>query len=266
MPSVLANGLDIACEVDGDGPPLLLLHGALSTGAAEWAACRAALAGSFRVVTPDARGHGGTRWDPGRGISIEDLASDVEALATALGLEDIHLAGFSLGGLTALRLAIRLAGPDRTAERRADPRLRIRSLGLVACDVRRDPAAKVFRAAADPERLARDQPGWAAALDRLHGATQGPGAWRRLAVALADEIDRHPLPTPAELRRVRVPALVVCGDRDPFVPVAHAVELYRQLPRAELLVLPGCGHEVPAVRPAELARAIVELRDAAARA
>ncbi len=265
MPSIRANGLDIAYEVDGHGPPLVLLHGALSTGAAQWARCRVQLAESFRVFTPDARGHGGTAWDADRGVTLEDLASDLEAFTAALGLEAVHVAGFSLGGLTGLHLALRLAlaasAETRPAAAAPPPArsLRVRSLVLIGCDVRRDPSARVFRAAADADRIAREQPDWAELLERLHGPAQGPGAWRRLARALADEIDAYPLPAPTDLRRVRVPVLVACGDRDPFVPVTHAVELFRQLPRAELLVMPGCGHDVPSLRPAELARAIAEL-------
>jgi fermentation-respiration switch protein FrsA (DUF1100 family) len=43
--------------------------------------------------------------------------------------------------------------------------------------------------------------------------------------------------------------MVVCGDRDPFVPVGHAWELQRQLPDGRLFVVPDCGHEVTVRRP-----------------
>jgi len=60
--------------------------------------------------------------------------------------------------------------------------------------------------------------------------------------------DQEP-PTPAGLRRIEVPVLVVVGDRDPVVPVPQAVAVVRQLPDAHLFVVPGCGHEVAAKRP-----------------
>ena len=50
--------------------------------------------------------------------------------------------------------------------------------------------------------------------------------------------------------RIEVPALVVCGDRDHFVPVDHAWGLMRQLPDGRLFVAPDCGHEVMVRRPA----------------
>jgi hypothetical protein len=43
--------------------------------------------------------------------------------------------------------------------------------------------------------------------------------------------------------------MIVCGDRDPFVPVEQAAALARQLPSGHLFVAPNCGHEVPARRP-----------------
>ena len=62
-------------------------------------------------------------------------------------------------------------------------------------------------------------------------------------------IAAQPLLTPAQLHRIDCPALVVCGDRDPFVPPEHAAGLARQLPAGRLFVAPDCGHEVPARRP-----------------
>jgi pimeloyl-ACP methyl ester carboxylesterase len=60
---------------------------------------------------------------------------------------------------------------------------------------------------------------------------------------------RDPFLSPADLRRVQVPALVVCGDRDPFVPAEHAAKLKRQLPDARLLVAPDAAHLVMVPRP-----------------
>jgi fermentation-respiration switch protein FrsA (DUF1100 family) len=51
------------------------------------------------------------------------------------------------------------------------------------------------------------------------------------------------------MRRIELPAMVVCGDRDPFVPVDHAWGLARQLPDGRLFVVPGCGHVVMVRRP-----------------
>jgi pimeloyl-ACP methyl ester carboxylesterase len=62
-------------------------------------------------------------------------------------------------------------------------------------------------------------------------------------------VEHQPAIAAADLRRAEVPALVVVGDRDPFVPVPQAWQLARQLPDARLAVIPGAGHEAMARQP-----------------
>jgi hypothetical protein len=102
----------------------------------------------------------------------------------------------------------------------------------------------------DPERVDRDEPAWAAQLERRHGHVQGPGAWRRLLRAIVDDVARQRLLTAADLGRVRLPTLMTYGDRDVFVPIDHVAALYRLLPEARLFVAPDCDHQVMATRPA----------------
>lgn len=232
---VEAGGLAVACAVDGAGPPLLMLHGASSSGREDWAAQLPAFRRHFRVHLPDARGHAGTVWDVARGWAAGMLVDDLAAVADALGLPTFHLVGFSMGGETALRLAIRSPG-------------RLRTLVLVGVDIEREPRTSISRRLLDPDRIERDDPAWAAALERRH-TTQGPGAWRALVAAIARDVAEAPPPAPRDLRRVTCPTLVVVGDRDPFVPVSHAEALFRQLPDARLFVVPGADHRVQAVRP-----------------
>ena len=111
MPTIRANGLDIGYDVHGAGPPLVMLHGAASAGREDWAAQIPAFSKGFHVYLPDARGHGTTRWSARDGWSYEVLVEDLGAFVDALGLESFHLAGFSMGALTALRYAAR--EPDR---------------------------------------------------------------------------------------------------------------------------------------------------------
>ena len=236
MPHVAANGLEIGYEVDGAGPPLVMLHGATSTGREDFAAQVPLFSRAFRVYLPDARGHATTRWDAANGFRYEWLVDDLEAFADALGLETFHLLGFSMGAMTALQFAIRAPG-------------RLRTLVVSSITTQRDPRASLARRQLDIERIDSSDPGFAAALARRHDAVQGVGAWRRLLPAIAADVAAQPLLSPSELREIEVPALVVVGDRDPWVPVDHAWGLMRQLPDARLLVVPDCGHEVPARRP-----------------
>ena len=99
MPTIDANGLTIGYDVDRCRSAAHLLHGATSDAAADFRGHLPALSKAFRCYTPDARGHGRTRWDAATGgFSADWLADDLLAFADALGLDTFHLLGFSLGG------------------------------------------------------------------------------------------------------------------------------------------------------------------------
>ena len=115
MPTVRANGLEIGYDVQGAGPPIIMLHSASSLGAADFAAQLPSFTRAFRVYLPDARGHGRTAWNVTDGFGQELLTADVEAFADALGLDTFHLLGFSMGGMTALQFAARRPERVRTA-------------------------------------------------------------------------------------------------------------------------------------------------------
>ena len=236
MATLAANGLEIGYEVHGAGPPLILLHGATSAGREDFAAQIPLLAKAFQVFVPDARGHGTTRWDAAQGFRYEWLVDDLGAFVDTLGVDTFHLVGFSMGAMTALQYASR--EPSR-----------LRTLIVVGITTQREPRASVARRLMDPDRVDRQEPAWGAELARRHDPVQGAGAWRRLLPAIAADVASQPLLGPRDLRRIDLPAMVVCGDRDPFVPVDHAWGLARQLPDGRLFVAPGCGHVVMVRRP-----------------
>jgi pimeloyl-ACP methyl ester carboxylesterase len=236
MPTIRANDLEIGYERLGAGPPLILLHGAGSSARVDFAAQVPSLSSAFGLVFPDARGHGATRWDPTRGFRGEWLVDDLEALVDALGLGTFHLAGFSMGAMTALGFAVRQ--PER-----------VRTLVVAAITIEREPRASVARRLLDPDRIERDEPAWAAQVARRHDRVQGRDAWRRLLPAIAADVAVQPLLTAPELRSVTAPTLVICGDRDPMAPVHQVARLARQVRDGRLLVVPDCGHEVLSERP-----------------
>jgi pimeloyl-ACP methyl ester carboxylesterase len=237
LATIRAGGLEIGYDSHGSGPPLVMLHGATSTGREDFAAQVPLLSKGFRLYLPDARGHGSTRWDSADGFTYAQLVDDVLAFVDALGLDTFHLLGFSMGAMTALQLASRY--PDR-----------LRTLVVVGITTQREPRASVVRRLTDLERIDRVDPAWAALLGRRHDPVQGTGAWRRLLPAIAADVAVQPLLGPRELRQIELPALVAVGDHDPFVPVDHAWGLMRQLPDGRLFVAPGSGHEVMVRRPA----------------
>jgi pimeloyl-ACP methyl ester carboxylesterase len=231
-----ANGLRVGYDAVGAGPPLVLLHGASSTGREDFGAQLPRLRRAFTCYLPDARGHARTAYDAANGLALDDLVADLAAFVDGLGFDSFDLVGFSMGGATATAYAV-------------EHPARLRSLVLVGTATEREPRTSVIRHLADVGRIERQDPAWAAALARRHDPFQGDGGWRRLMPAIAAFAAAQEPPTPADLRRIEAPALVVVGDRDPVVPVLQAAALARQLRDARLFVVPGCGHEVPAKRP-----------------
>jgi pimeloyl-ACP methyl ester carboxylesterase len=234
--TVAANGLEIGYEVHGSGPPLVMLHGAGSAGREDFAAQVPLFSRAFRVYLPDARGHATTRYDTRQGFSYGMLVDDLEAFLDALHVDTFHLLGFSMGGMTALMFATRR--PER-----------LRTLVVAGISAEREPRASVARRLMDPDRRPPDGPLSETAMARRHDAVQGTGAWRDLMRAISSDVDSQPLLSPAELRRIELPALIAVGDRDPFVPVGNAWALMRQLPDGRLFVSPDTPHELMVRRP-----------------
>ncbi len=234
MPIIEVAGSKVGFDEDGrdDGPPLILLHGATTTGQAAFGPILPALAEDFRLLMPDARGHGRTEWPAGQPFDTEGLAGDVVSFADRIGLETFHLLGFSMGAITALFVAT--GWPER-----------LRSLVVIGNSPPRQPRGNVARRYFDPDRIEREEPAYAARLSRDHDPGLGEAGWQRLVTAIAADVWTQRLLTPRDLRRVGMPSLVVAGDRDPFTPVGHAHELARQLPHAGLLIVPDSGHDVP---------------------
>jgi pimeloyl-ACP methyl ester carboxylesterase len=236
VPEVGADGLRIHYEDEGLGPPLVLLHGSTSVGPRDWGAQRPLFRQHFRLLIPDARGHGGTRWDPADGWRRDDLVADLAAFLDVLGLERVRLMGLSMGGVTALRFASRF--PDR-----------VEAMVVAGASNDIEPPRSIVQRQLDLERIDREDPAFAAEMARLHDPVQGAGAWRALMAAIRDDIVERDGLSPDELARVTVPVLLAYGDADAWVPLEQVLRLHRQLPQARLLVVPG-GHVVPAERPA----------------
>lgn len=94
-------------QSQGSGPPLILLHGFLGSGD-NWQPVAAALAGRFRVLTPDLRNHGQSPHSPV--MDYDAMAEDVHELMAEHGWDQALVAGHSMGGKTAMQFALRYPG------------------------------------------------------------------------------------------------------------------------------------------------------------
>ena len=112
-----SDGVRLAWREMGEGRPVVLIHGYFSDATTNWIkyghAAKIAAAG-FRVIMPDLRGHGSSAKPHDAASYPPDvLMQDGSALVAHLGLSDYDLAGYSLGGRTALRMLVNGAMPRR---------------------------------------------------------------------------------------------------------------------------------------------------------
>jgi pimeloyl-ACP methyl ester carboxylesterase len=256
--SVHANGIDIYCREQGEGPALLLLHGGLVSSSSRWAGVPVsyasyldALAARFRVITPDTRGCARTAHTGSGSISFALLADDTAALIEALGLERPLIAGFSEGAITATILAIRAphsvsaivnhAGHDFFNPQAPSYQIMRQLFGGSADATRTDPDSVERFFSQTPqmrdmfELMKQDQ-------DEARGA----GYWRTYVELAFDRTTRWPGYAFADLGKIEAPTLIMCGDRDDFCSVEDAVSAYRALRSGELAVLPDTGHVITA--------------------
>jgi pimeloyl-[acyl-carrier protein] methyl ester esterase len=244
----------------GAGPPVVLVHGWSSSGAA-FAGEAALLARSRRVIVPDLRGHGRSAPAP---FTLGDLARDLAALLEALALERAVLAGWSLGAQVALAalplVRPRVAGlvlvaptPRFTACEGWPHGQPARSVALLAHQVRRDPARALARFDASMFAEGELDADARRRLEAARAAVPLPDA-----AALQDGLDvlaREDL-RPA-LPSADVPALLLHGEEDPICPAGASRAIAGAMPRARAELLPGLGHAPFLSRPGLVARAVL---------
>jgi pimeloyl-ACP methyl ester carboxylesterase len=250
------KGARLRWFVGGEGDSIALLHG-LSGAASNWVELAPELARDHRVIVPDLPGHGGSSPLPAL-PNLEPFADRVALLLEREGAHPAVLVGHSLGCVVALRLAMRspelvrglvlisAAGIGSTT-RRARYALAVSSLvqpgRLIAPYRERIAQSELLRAVVWGSWATPD--GTAISPTATLGLLEGSGLHTDIASAAAALVEEDPR---IDLDRVRCPAMLVWGARDPQVPVADAFEYARRL-RAPLRVVAGAGHLVIAERP-----------------
>jgi pimeloyl-ACP methyl ester carboxylesterase len=234
---VQANGLDIYYEEHGRGEePLILVHGGLITGMANWGPSIPDFEEHFRIIVPDSRGHGRTE-NPTGEFSYRLMAEDVAAFARALGLDAPLICGYSDGGNVAVEVGMRFPDlPKALAVGAAWHELSEAYLEGVRSTLHMDGEGE-----ADPDRMEQENPQFAEFLRREQQA-QGPDHWKRLVKQLGSMWTTPLEYSPEDFQRIEVPTLVWVGNRDQLVRVEEAVRMYRMLPDAELYVAPNRDH------------------------
>jgi pimeloyl-ACP methyl ester carboxylesterase len=254
MPYAEVNDIRLYYEDEGQGEPLLLLHGALGAVdpavSSSWGKLRPALAERYRTISLEHRGHGRSN-NPAGQLAYGQLAQDVAAFIAQLALAPVHLAGASLGGEVGLALGV------------TRPEV-LRSLVCVGANYRVDDPTREALAFFDAEVLERDDPAFAAELARRHDAHHSPGYWRELVRQVRVMAEVGLALTEEDLRRISVPTLLIVGEADPFNGLEQALVMRRCFLHAEMLVLNHAGmegmanHRVQFTRPDVVRRVMLD--------
>jgi pimeloyl-ACP methyl ester carboxylesterase len=250
------NGLQMYYEEHGDGPPLVLLHGNLSSIEVDFGAMIPALSRDRRVIGVEQQAHGHTA-DIDRSLSIRTWSADTAALLNHLDVIGADILGYSSGAAVALQLAIE------------HPEL-VRKAILCSPSYRADglhPGLLDGIQGLQPEHLAGTP------FEASYGKNAPrPEDWPVL-IEKIKEMDREVVDWPAAtVSAIAAPMFLVIGDSDIIRP-EHAVELFRLvgggvvgdlvgLPKSRLAVLPGTTHITLVQRADWLTSMIREFLDA----
>jgi pimeloyl-ACP methyl ester carboxylesterase len=208
-----SHGVSLQYTVEGEGPPVVLIHGLYSSGQMNWRApgVTQELAKHFQVITLDVRGHGGSGKPTEESAYGLELVADVVRLMDHLKLQKAHIVGYSMGGMITMKLLTR--HPERVLSA---------VLGGMGWLRQGSPPQNVWSQM--PERNVRAKP---------------PACARSLG-ALAVTAD--------EVKAIRVPVTVVIGERDP-VRSLYVVPLEQLRPDWKVTVIKDAGHINCIVKP-----------------
>ena len=256
--------LSLACSTSGEGPPLIVLHGLFGSGT-NWRGIARRLAERHRVLSVDARNHGAS--PHADTMSYRAMAADVRALMDAEGIDRATVLGHSMGGKTAMTLA--LESPDRVA------RLVVVDIApgpspgdhapLIAAMKALDLASLSRRSEADP-LLARSVPDAGLRAFLLQNLVADG---ERLRWRINLEAIEACMPALLAFDAVRPggtypgPTLFVHGERSDYLSEAHLPAIRASFPAAALGSVPDSGHCIHAENPQGFLETLLPFVDAA---
>ena len=253
------GGLALEADIAGPeaGAAVVLLHGGGQTRHAWSRAFHALAAAGYRVLSYDARGHGGSAWDPEGDYSTDALVADLCAIQAHLAAP-VALVGASMGGITSLTAIGEGALPDAAALVLVDVAPHIRREGVSRIRAFMTARPEGFAnldevadavAAYNPERpRPRDPSGL---MKNLRTGDDGRLYWHWDPRIISDRFDEHAayLDTfetrmTAAARAVGVPTMLVRGTQSDVVGAEGAERLQALIPDARIEDVGGAGHMV----------------------
>ena len=214
------RGFKMYCEIYGEGQPLLIIHGN-GGSIADFKDQIPDFSKKYKVIIADNRAQGQSA-DNGDSLSYEMMADDYAALLSQLKIDSAYVIGWSDGGINALLLAIRHPG-------------KVKKLAATGANLRPDSSA-VYE-----EVIDMVTPIYTQLKNANPKSDQQKRNWK--LVRLLAEEPHIPL---SDLRKIQCPSLIIGGDHD-VIKEEHTMQIYKNIPKAYLWILPNSGHSTPVV-------------------
>jgi proline-specific peptidase len=259
MPFVEIENGKLYYETNGKGRPLLLIHGAWASH--EWWRWQVPeLSTHYQVLTFDVRGHGqSSRLD--KPCSVDIFVRDVEALLQAVGLKEVAIVGWSMGGIISMHYCLNYPS-------------RVKALILLATRGQKNPQMKrrvmlqhliarliLAMDLASPrkyDRVARRFPGERRWVEREVRSMLSPGAPKEVFDWVVADIFNNPRESYFEIARsiwdwevgedlvkIKIPTLIMVGERDNRTPPHFSRFLHSRIPDSKLIIIKKAGHCLP---------------------
>jgi pimeloyl-ACP methyl ester carboxylesterase len=258
-PLVQVGDIKMGYRMSGQGYPLVLIMGYGSTMKLWEPGLIRALSSSFKVIVFDNRGMGSTEVGQ-RPFSIEQFAEDTVGLLDALGLQDAHVLGWSMGALIAEEVALRHPA-------------RVNKLILYAAHCN----ANLYPPAPEVIRKLRDSSGTPEERGMRFISTLFPSEWLQSNRSRIKEIFYRPmgnLPPQSmdkqsraiglwkgccdRLGEIKNPTLIIAGADDVLVPGRNAVYLSAKIPRTQLFLVENSGHGLMFQDPEKFSEKVID--------
>lgn len=219
------NGIKMYYEIQGQGKPLVLVHGGGSTIETAWSKLMPLLAKNYKVIAVELQAHGHTS-DRNAPVTFEQDADDVSALLKHLEIEKAYLFGFSNGGSTVMQMAVR-----NTAQ--------VEKLIIASTGYQRDGFFDGFFEMMNKASLeSMPQP----LKDGFLKINPDSNALLAMHDKDRDRMIHFKDWSDDVLKSISVPAMVMIGNKD-IVKFEHAIKMSRLLPQGELVIIPGLHGE-----------------------
>jgi len=219
------NGVKIYFEDYGKGEPLLLIHGC-GADIKSMANQIDYFKNKFRVIVADSRGQGKSELKTDS-LTYNQITNDWEGLVNYLKLDSINILGWSDGGIIGLKMGIR-------------KRTKIKKIVAMGANLRPDTTAVNSWA---PEKVRKYQ----ANAREMIAKGDTSQDWN-LELQLDGLLLNQPNISHSDLKKITASVLIMVGDRD-IIKNEHAVEIFNNLPKGQLCIMPGLNHGAPRNNP-----------------